>query len=156
LKKPIDKLKKALEQLLKESGYELYELKYIQQKSKKTLRIFIDRLDRSISIKDCEEVSRKVGPLIDEGELLSGSYFLEVSSPGAERELRNERDFMRFVSETVKIITLEPVEKRTVFIGRLTDFNKQENAISILERDSKRTFKINYDNVKKAQLYLEV
>jgi len=152
----VEQLQKALEALLEELGYELYELKYIQQKSKKTLRIFIDHPERSISIKDCEDVSRHIGPMIDEQELLTGSYYLEVSSPGVERELRSERDFKRFVSETVKIITREPVEKRTVFIGKLTDFDLDNNELEVLERDSNRLFKIKFANVKKAQLYLEV
>lgn len=156
MQKMVEQLQKALEALLEELGYELYELKYIQQKSKKTLRIFIDHPQRSISIKDCEEVSRHIGPLIDEQELLKGSYYLEVSSPGVERELRSERDFKRFVSETVKIITKEPVEKRTVFIGKLTAFDLENNELEVLERDSNRLFKIKYANVKKAQLYLEV
>jgi ribosome maturation factor RimP len=156
LQKMVEQLQKALEALLEELGYELYELKYIQQKSKKTLRVFIDHPQRPISIKDCEEVSRHIGPLIDEQELLKGSYYLEVSSPGVERELRNERDFKRFVGETVKIITKEPVEKRTVFIGKLTDFDLENKELEVLERDSNRLFKIKYANVKKAQLYLEV
>ena len=156
MQKMVEQLQKALEVLLEELGYELYELKYIQQKSKKTLRIFIDHPQRSIMIKDCEEVSRHIGPLIDEQELLKGSYYLEVSSPGVERELRSERDFKRFVGETVKIITREPVEKRTVFIGKLTDFDLENNELEVLERDSNRLFKIKYANVKKAQLYLEV
>ena len=156
MKKMVEQLQKALEILLGSLGYELYELKYSQQKSKKTLRIFIDHPQRAISIKDCEEVSRQIGPLIDEQDLLKGSYYLEVSSPGVERELRNERDFKRFVGETVKVITLEPVEKRTVFIGKLTDFDLENKALEVLERDSNRLFKIKYANVKKAQLYLEV
>lgn len=156
MQKMVEQLQKALEALLEELGYELYDLKYIQQKSKKTLRIFIDHPHRSISIKDCEDVSRHIGPMIDEQELLKGSYYLEVSSPGVERELRNERDFVRFVGETVKIITKEPVEKRTVFIGKLTNFIVEDNELEVLERDSNRLFKIKYANVKKAQLYLEV
>ena len=156
MQKMVEQLQKALEALLEELGYELYELKYIQQKSKKTLRIFIDHPERPISIKDCEDVSRHIGPMIDEQELLTGSYYLEVSSPGVERELRSERDFKRFVSETIKIITREPVEKRTVFIGKLTDFDLDNNELEVLERDSNRLFKIKYANVKKAQLYLEV
>ena len=156
MQKLVEQLQKALEKLLEESGYELYELKYIQQKSKKTLRIFIDHPERSSSIKDCEEVSRKAAPLLDEQELLKGAYYLEVSSPGVERELRSERDFKRFIGETVKVITKVPVEKRTVFIGKLTDFNSDQNELTVHERDSDRLFKIKYNNVKKGQLYLEV
>ena len=156
MQKMVEQFQKALEVLLEELGYELYDLKYIQQKGKKTLRIFIDHPERSISIKDCEVVSRNIGPLIDEQELLKGSYYLEVSSPGVERELRNVRDFKRFVGETVKVITLEPVEKRMVFIGKLIDFDSDSDELTVLERDSNRLFKINYINVKKAQLYLEV
>jgi len=54
------------------------------------------------------------------------------------------------------VITKVPVEKRTVFIGKLTDFNSDQNELTVHERDSDRLFKIKYNNVKKGQLYLEV
>ena len=154
--KAFEKLQQDLEALLAQSGFELYELKLLKQKSRKTLRVFIDHPEKPISIKDCEEVSKTIGPLLDEQELLKGAYYLEVSSAGAERELRNERDYQRFVGETVKVITTEPLENRTVFIGKFMKYNPEVKILSVMERDSNRLFDINIKIVKKAQLYLEV
>lgn len=154
--KAFEELQKNLEALLEKSGFELYELKLLKQKTKKTLRVFIDHPERPINIRDCEDVSKTIGPLLDEQELLKGAYYLEVSSAGAERELRNERDYKRFVGETVKVITTEPLENRTVFIGKFMEYNPESKILSVMERDSNRLFDINIKILKKAQLYLEV
>mgnify|MGYP001477236634 CR=1 FL=1 len=154
--KTFEELRKNLEALLEKSGFELYELKLLKQKTKKTLRVFIDHPERAINIRDCEDVSKTIGPLLDEQELLKGAYYLEVSSAGVERELRNERDYKRFVGETIKVITTEPLENRTVFIGKFMEYNPESKTLSVMERDSNRLFDINIKIVKKAQLYLEV
>jgi len=156
LDKTFEELRKNLEALLEKSGFELYELKLLKQKTKKTLRVFIDHPERAINIRDCEDVSKTIGPLLDEQELLKGAYYLEVSSAGVERELRNERDYKRFVGETIKVITTEPLENRTVFIGKFMEYNPESKTLSVMERDSNRLFDINIKIVKKAQLYLEV
>lgn len=154
--KTFEELRKNLEALLEKSGFELYELKLLKQKTKKTLRVFIDHPERAINIRDCEDVSKTIGPLLDEQELLKGAYYLEVSSAGVERELRNERDYKRFVGVTIKVITTEPLENRTVFIGKFMEYNPESKTLSVMERDSNRLFDINIKIVKKAQLYLEV
>jgi len=156
LDKTFEELRKNLEALLEKSGFDLYELKLLKQKTKKTLRVFIDHPERAINIRDCEDVSKTIGPLLDEQELLKGAYYLEVSSAGVERELRNERDYKRFVGETIKVITTEPLENRTVFIGKFMEYNPESKTLSVMERDSNRLFDINIKIVKKAQLYLEV
>jgi len=150
----------TIEAMVKETveglGLELYEFKYVQSKRKKTLNIVVDHSSRSISIGDCERVSKAIGPAIDEQDLIDGSYFLEVSSPGVERALRKTEDYRRFTGETVKVIMKNPVEKRMVFIGKMNDYNEEKNEITVLERDSKREFTLSIDEIKKARLYLEV
>jgi len=150
----------TIEAMVKETveglGLELYEFKYVQSKRKKTLNIVVDHSSRSISIGDCERVSKAIGPAIDEQDLIDGSYFLEVSSPGVERALRKTEDYRRFTGETVKVIMKNPVEKRMVFIGKMNNYNEEKNEITVLERDSKREFTLSIDEIKKARLYLEV
>ena len=98
---PIPSIRELLEPTVKHMGYELYSLDQSGH-SGRTLRISIDR-NEPIKIEDCERVSRVVGPLIDHSELIDGPYDLEVSSPGAERPLRNREEYERFNGKRVNI-----------------------------------------------------
>ena len=98
---PISSIKELIEPTLKHMGYELYSLEQSGQ-SGRTLRISIDHAE-PIKIEDCEKVSRVAGPLIDHSNLIDGPYNLEVSSPGAERPLRDHADYERFNGKRVNI-----------------------------------------------------
>lgn len=98
---PITSIKELLEPTIKHMGYELYSIDQSGQ-SGRTLRISIDHND-PITIEDCERVSRVAGPLLDHANLISGRYDLEVSSPGAERPLRNRDEYTRFHGKRVNI-----------------------------------------------------
>src|SRR5260370_5023483 len=97
-------------------GYELFSLDQSGH-SGRTLRISIDR-NEPIKIEDCERVSRVVGPLIDHSELIGGPYDLEVSSPGAERPLRNHGEYERFNGRRVNV-RYRTGEAETVVAGQL-------------------------------------
>jgi ribosome maturation factor RimP len=98
---PISSIRELLEPTLKHMGYELYSLEQSGQ-SGRTLRISIDHSE-PITIEDCERVSRVAGPLVDHSNLIDGPYNLEVSSPGAERPLRDHQDYERFNGRRVNI-----------------------------------------------------
>ncbi|HXN89924.1 MAG TPA: ribosome maturation factor RimP [Candidatus Sulfotelmatobacter sp.] len=98
---PITSIKELLEPTLKHMGYELYSLDQ-GGRSGRTLRISIDR-NEPITIEDCERVSRVAGPLLDHATLISGPYDLEVSSPGAERPLRDHTEYERFNGRRVNV-----------------------------------------------------
>ena len=98
---PITSIKELLEPTLNHMGYELYALDQSGH-SGRTLRISIDRTE-PVTIEDCERVSRVAGPLVDHSKLIIGPYDLEVSSPGAERPLRNHHDYERFNGKRVNV-----------------------------------------------------
>ena len=98
---PIPSIKELLEPTLNHMGYELYSLDQSGQ-SGRTLRISIDH-EEPITIDDCERVSRVAGPLLDHSNLIAGPYDLEVSSPGAERPLKDRKDYDRFNGRRVNV-----------------------------------------------------
>jgi ribosome maturation factor RimP len=98
---PIPSIRELLEPTVNHMGYELYSLDQSGH-SGRNLRISIDHAE-PITIEDCERVSRVAGPLIDHSNLIDGPYELEVSSPGAERPLRNHGEYGRFNGNRVNV-----------------------------------------------------
>ena len=98
---PIPSIRALLEPTLEHMGYDLYAVEQSGQAGR-TLRISIDRIE-PITIADCERVSKVIGPLLDNANLIAGPYDLEVSSPGAERPLRRKEDYERFNGKRVNV-----------------------------------------------------
>jgi ribosome maturation factor RimP len=98
---PIASIRELLEPTLTHMGYEIYAVEQ-SGNTGRTLRIAIDRPE-GISLEDCERVSQVAGPLLDQADLIPGSYSLEVSSPGAERPLRSRGEYERFLGRRVNV-----------------------------------------------------
>ena len=99
---PMSEIQDLLEPTISHMGYSIYSL--LQGGSgARTLRITIDKSEGFISLDDCERVSQVAGPLLDQADLIPDSYTLEVSSPGAERKLRDRAEYERFVGRKVNV-----------------------------------------------------
>ena len=80
---------KIAEPLVESLGYFLWDVEYVKEGADMYLRITIDS-EEGITIEDCEKVHRAIDPLLDEADPIEEAYHLEISSPGIERELKNE------------------------------------------------------------------
>ncbi len=116
----IQKLKAIVEPALEELNLELLELQYVPHKRRSQLRITIDRLDRAVSIDDCQTASRHVAQRLDLEDPIMGSYNLEVSSPGFKRILRVPKDLPRFIGHRIRLSLGDALNGRKVWIGMLT------------------------------------
>jgi ribosome maturation factor RimP len=89
-------------------GLELVELKVGGSKGRPVLDVRVDRLDlQKVQVGDCERASRAIEARLDaQPDLLTSRYVLEVSSPGMERPLRNEREWRRFVGRRASVNSL--------------------------------------------------
>jgi ribosome maturation factor RimP len=99
---PIDEITKLLDPTLTHMGYSIYSIERAGPGGR-TLRIAIDKPDGFVSLDDCERVSHVAGPLLDQADLIRDSYTLEISSPGAERPLRDRAEYERFVGRKVNV-----------------------------------------------------
>lgn len=111
--------------ILSEMGFELIDVEYLSDRGRWVLRIYIDK-DGGVTLDDCAEVSGDLGDLIDIKNFIEHEYVLEVSSPGLNRPLKKEADFIRAIGKKIKVKTKTPMEGRRNFMGVLKDFNEQK------------------------------
>lgn len=111
-------------------GYELVELEFHPQGRGGLLRVYIDR-EGGVTVDDCEKVSRQVSAVLDVEDPIPGAYTLEVSSPGLDRPLRGEADFVRFAGERAKLELLLPKDGRKRYTGTLKGCEAGEVSIEV-------------------------
>ncbi|WP_292916255.1 ribosome maturation factor RimP [Nitrosomonas sp.] len=136
-------LEELLESTLNNMGYELVEVERLAHN--KLIRIYADKAD-GITIDDCVLISNHLSRLFAVENIDYGR--LEVSSPGLDRPLRKEADFLRFIGETVKLKLRVPIQGQKNFTGILQEVN---NGIIKLEVDGK-VLDLELNNLGKARL----
>ncbi len=115
-------VREAIEPTVTGMGYDIWDIQYSKVGADYTLEITIDKAG-GITIDDCETVHRAIDPIIDECDPVEGFYYLQVSSPGIERELRTDDHLARSVGERVEAKLFSPVDGRKSVTGRLSSFD---------------------------------
>ncbi len=137
--------------IFQELGLELVEIEYLKEGKSWFLRVYIDK-DNGVDIEDCGLVSEKLSEKLDELDPIPHNYFLEVSSPGAERPLKKDKDFQKAIGKNVFIKTYEPIDGEKSFEGKLLEFDGQHLKIEIKIKTRKKIMEIPYEKVATARL----
>lgn len=111
-----------------ELGYLLWDVEYVKEGTKMILRVTIDK-EEGIGIEDCEKMHRAIDPILDEADPIEGAYYLEVSSPGIERDLRTDEHILASIGERVEVRLYAPVNGSKSFSGILADYEDGEIAL---------------------------
>ena len=147
LKEIVDRVHAITEPILSNEEMELVEIEYRRESKGWVLRLYIDKAG-GVTLDDCTRISQEVGRSLDVEDFISTPYTLEISSPGLTRPLKKEKDFMKYRNHMIKVNTLDPIENRRKFKGKLLGVS--ENRIEI-EMDG-GVFQILLSNVAKANL----
>ena len=107
--------------VVEEEGCTLWDVEYVREAGTWYLRIFVDK-EGGLSIDDCERISRRLDPMLDEADPIPDSYVFEVGSAGAERELKRPSDFEQFLGSEVEVRLYQPVNGAKAFVGILKEF----------------------------------
>ncbi len=110
-------------------GYEIYDVEYVKEGPNWYLRIMID-IERGINIDDCQSMSEKVSEILDVEDPIDSHYILEVSSPGVERILKREKDFLKYIGNEVSISTYAPIDGKKTFQGENRNKRSTSHATS--------------------------
>ena len=116
--------------IIEEKEMELVDVEFKKEGQNWFLRVYIDK-DGGVDLEDCSDISNVLSQLLDEQDPIPQAYFLEVSSPGAERPLKKERDFKAAVGKHINIKTYEPIDGEKEFQGLLTQYDEEGAILEI-------------------------
>ena len=146
----IQKVEQLIEPILHEMDYELVDIEYLSERGRWILRVYLDK-EGGVTLDDCARVSREIGDLIDVKDVVQHEYVLEVSSPGLNRPLRKERDFLWALGKKIRIKMANPVKGQRNFIGYLKDLRDETLYLKVEET----LVSLSLKDVKKANLVFE-
>ena len=126
--------------ILEEMGLQLWDVVYEKEGSGWYLRYYVDK-EGGIDINSCEAFSRAISDVLDEADPIDGSYTLEVSSPGIERQLTRDWHFETLMGQQLLVRLIRPVEGVRDFIGTLTDY--RDGTLTLLLDE--KTVRIHHD-----------
>lgn len=133
-KEIISKVTKYLSEITNDLNFELVDVEFVKEGPNHYLRGFIDK-ENSITINDCEIVSRQIEKILDEEDFIDFPYILEISSPGIDRKLKKEEDFIKYSGRLVDIKLFKSQNNHKELQGELVSFNKETNTIHIIFED---------------------
>ena len=138
MKKSIkETVREAILPTVTELGYDIWDITYSKVGADYHLEITIDS-EAGINIEDCEKVHRAIDPILDEIDPIEGFYYLDVSSPGVERELRTDAHISRSIGEKVEAKLFAPKDGRRAVVGILSAF--EDGKITIDENGNALVF----------------
>jgi ribosome maturation factor RimP len=143
-----ERVRQLVQEVVEGQGFEFVDVEFKGSGDNSVLRIFIDKPE-GVSHKDCALVSDQVGTVLDVEDLILSAYTLEVSSPGLDRKLVKESDYVRFDGRLAKIQTRIPLHHQKVFKGRLRGL---QNGNVRLELPQGNLLEIPLDVVREARL----
>lgn len=128
--KVADQVYDLVRPIAEEKGIQVVDVLWLSEGGHWVLRIFIDKPE-GVSHADCSEISRAVGEVLDQNDLITKAYHLEVSSPGVERVLKSDRDFQYFKGRRVLVRTKPPFEDQRDWTGELGEMTPEWLSIRV-------------------------
>ncbi|MGO4887742.1 ribosome maturation factor RimP [Anaerobacillus sp. MEB173] len=150
-KKVTDITEELVTPILSDLQLELVDIEFKKEGKNWFLRVYIDS-EKGVDIEDCGNVSEKLSEALDKHDPITQAYFLEVSSPGAERPLKKEKDLVKAVGKNVHITTYEPIDGEKVFEGELKGFDGEILTVAIKVKTRVKQVEIPYKKVASARL----
>ena len=132
MSKVTEKVEALARPVIEDEGCELWSVEYVREAGSWYLRVFIDK-DGGVGIDDCERISRRLDPILDEADPIPDSYVFEVGSAGAERELKRPSDFEKFMGSEVEVKLYQPYEGKKSLIGKLEAYENGDITISSVQ-----------------------
>lgn len=149
-----DKIRELAIPVIEDEGMELIELECLWMKTRWLIRLYIDK-PGGVTIDDCSVISNQLGDILDVHNVPAERYTLEVSSPGLNRPLTRDKDFVNYRGSKVQLKLASAVEGSKNVSGKLLDYvGKEGEGVVIVERAGKELH-IPRSLIKKANVIYE-
>lgn len=132
------------------NGLELVDVEYVKEGGEFFLRVYIDK-EGGVSLNECELVTRALNPILDEKDPIKDNYYLEVSSPGLDRPLKKDKDFVRYQGRDVEIKLYKPINGSKLHEGQLVGLTEDKNIKVIIDNE-----KVEFDKKDVALIRLAI
>lgn len=154
--KVVETVTTLVEPILAAHQFELYDVEFVREGKSWYLRVFIDK-DGGITLEDCATVSDELGAVLDaqEPDPIPQAYFLEVSSPGAERPLKKEVDYQRAVDQYVHVSLYQQLAGHKVYEGYLRELGAAELTLEYMDKTRVKQVVIPRDQIAQARLAIK-
>ncbi|HBT73008.1 MAG TPA: ribosome maturation factor RimP [Lysinibacillus sp.] len=155
----MSKVPSLIEELAKpivdELNLELVDIEYVKEGRNWFLRVYVDTPEGDIDIDQCAQVSERLSLLLDEKDPITQNYYLEVSSPGAERPLKKDTDFEKAIGKFIYVKTYEPIKDMKEFQGYLTSYDEHTLVVEVRIKTRKMTVTIEQEKIALARLAID-
>lgn len=152
----ISQLKSRIEKCIQGENIIVYDVIWAQDGNMKILRVSIMHPDGSMNIDTCAEVSSKISDMLDEDDSIAFEYYLEVCSPGAERELRDEKEVQAALDAYVFIKFKNPSEGMDSIKGYLREIQEDSYLVEYQDKAVKKKRTVTKDNVELIRLSVKI
>ncbi|AGY81634.1 MULTISPECIES: ribosome maturation factor RimP [Carnobacterium] len=138
--------------IVESNQFELVDIEFIKEGKNWFLRVYIDKPE-GIDLEDCALISEKISEKMDkmDPDPIPQAYFLEVSSPGAERPLKKEEDYINAVGEYIHLSLYEPVDGEKIYEGTLKEVNDETLTLTIRIKTRVKDIEFNRKTIAKAR-----
>ncbi|MBD8520039.1 ribosome maturation factor RimP [Lysinibacillus sp. FSL R7-0073] len=155
----MSKVPSLIEELAKpivdELNLELVDIEFVKEGRNWFLRVYVDTPEGSIDIDQCAQVSERLSLLLDEKDPITQNYYLEVSSPGAERPLKKDADFEKAIGKFIYVKTYKPIKDMKEFQGYLTSYEEHTLVMEVRIKTRKITVTIEQEKIALARLAID-
>ena len=135
MKKSIEStIEELVQPIIDSNNFELVDVEYVKEAGEYYLRVFVDK-EGGISLNECEVVSRALSEILDIKDPIKDNYYLEVSSPGLDRPLKKDKDFVRYQGRDVEIKLYKPLNGSKQFEGELVGLTEDKNIKVIIDNE---------------------
>lgn len=152
----LKQIKAVIQDVLNQEQVLLYDLSWQQEGKNRILQVAIMREDGSMDIELCAQVSEKISEVLDQHDLIAFEYFLEICSPGAERELLNDDQIMQALNDYVFVKMKNPKKGMDSVTGYLREYNENGASIEYMDKTAKRNIVIEKDNIALIRLSVKL
>ncbi|WP_223552621.1 MULTISPECIES: ribosome maturation factor RimP [Lysinibacillus] len=141
--------------IVEELNLELVDVEFVKEGRNWFLRVYVDTPEGGIDIEQCAQVSERLSLLLDENDPITQNYYLEVSSPGAERPLKKDADFEKAIGKFIYVKTYEPIKDMKEFQGYLTSYDEHTLMIEVRIKTRKITVTVEQEKIALARLAID-